>query len=171
MPFIIGQATDRWTSSSGHSNATRQLCRLSDCCAPRRPALRDPNQSSGCRTCQPLSGRLSAWSAYFARCRIQPDRADWGRLAVLNSDRRRLRPYLGAAPRLWRRHPSWTAGVPASAIAPDLNRQTHPVGFGRPPYLVIGFMGPVIQILNSSFWSSSRYFANLRIGGTTLCSS
>ena len=29
--------------------------------------------------------------------------------------------------------------------------QTQPVGLGRPPYLVIGFIGPVIQIENRSF--------------------
>jgi len=46
--------------------------------------------------------------------------------------------------------------------------QTQPVGLGRPPYLVIGFIGPVIHILNMAFWSAPRYLANLRIGGTTL---
>ena len=29
--------------------------------------------------------------------------------------------------------------------------QTHPVGFGRPPYLVIGFIGPDRHILNIAF--------------------
>jgi hypothetical protein len=29
--------------------------------------------------------------------------------------------------------------------------QTQPVGLGRPPYLVIGFMGPVIHSLNIAF--------------------
>jgi hypothetical protein len=29
--------------------------------------------------------------------------------------------------------------------------QTQPVGLGRPPYLVIGFMGPVIHSLNMAF--------------------
>lgn len=29
--------------------------------------------------------------------------------------------------------------------------QTQPVGFGNPPYLVIGFIGPVIHRSNSSF--------------------
>ena len=43
---------------------------------------------------------------------------------------------------------------------------TQPVGLGRPPYLVIGFIGPVIQSLKTSCWSSSRYLANLRMGGT-----
>lgn len=45
--------------------------------------------------------------------------------------------------------------------------QTQPVGFGKPPYLLMGFIGPVIQVLNISFWSSPTYLANLRIGGTT----
>jgi hypothetical protein len=71
-----------------------------------------------------------------------------------------------ADPRSLCRPPS--ADAPAG---PARLRQTQPVGLGRPPYLVIGFIGPVIQILNNSFWSSPRYFANLRIGGTTLSSS
>jgi len=29
--------------------------------------------------------------------------------------------------------------------------QTQPVGFGRPPYFVIGFIGPVFHILNITF--------------------
>jgi len=29
--------------------------------------------------------------------------------------------------------------------------QTQPVGLGRPPYLVIGFIGPVIHSLNMAF--------------------
>jgi len=29
--------------------------------------------------------------------------------------------------------------------------QTQPVGFGKPPYLVIGFIGPVRHILNIAF--------------------
>jgi len=29
--------------------------------------------------------------------------------------------------------------------------QTQPVGLGKPPYLVIGFMGPVIHSLNIAF--------------------
>lgn len=45
MPYTIGQTTDRWTPSSGHTKATRQLCQRSDCCASRRPALRDPQRS------------------------------------------------------------------------------------------------------------------------------
>ena len=49
--------------------------------------------------------------------------------------------------------------------------QTHPVGLGSPPYLVIGFMGPVNHSLNISFWLAPMYFENLRIGGTTECSS
>jgi len=32
-----------------------------------------------------------------------------------------------------------------------VQHQTQPVGFGRPPYLVIGFMGPVIHSLNIAF--------------------
>ncbi len=31
--------------------------------------------------------------------------------------------------------------------------QTQPVGLGRPPYLVIGFIGPVFHILKIAFWS------------------
>ena len=49
--------------------------------------------------------------------------------------------------------------------------QTQPVGLGSPPYLVIGFIGPVIHILNIAFWSSPMNLENLRIGGTTACSS
>ena len=32
-----------------------------------------------------------------------------------------------------------------------IGRYTQPVGLGRPPYLVMGFIGPVIQSLNKSF--------------------
>lgn len=49
--------------------------------------------------------------------------------------------------------------------------QTQPVGLGRPPYLVIGFMGPVLHCLNRSFWLAPMYLENLRIGGTTEYSS
>jgi len=49
--------------------------------------------------------------------------------------------------------------------------QTQPVGLGSPPYFVIGFIGPVIHILNIAFWSSPMYLENLRMGGTTACSS
>ena len=49
--------------------------------------------------------------------------------------------------------------------------QTQPVGLGNPPYLVMGFIGPVFHILKMAFWSWPTYFANLRIGGTTLSSS
>ena len=55
--------------------------------------------------------------------------------------------------------------------ANDLGNQTQPVGLGRPPYLVIGFMGPVIHCLNRSFWLAPMYLENLRIGGTTEYSS
>lgn len=46
------------------------------------------------------------------------------------------------------------------------NTQTQPVGLGMPPYLVIGFIGPVIHNSKTSFWSSPMCLANLRIGGT-----
>lgn len=59
-------------------------------------------------------------------------------------------------------------GDPAHFAADD---QTQPVGLGRPPYLVIGFIGPVFHILKITFWSWPMYFANLRIGGTTFSSS
>ncbi len=62
------------------------------------------------------------------------------------------------------------AGATRGQAEPD-RRQTQPVGLGSPPYLVIGFIGPVIQSLNMPFWSSPRYLANLRMGGTTECSS
>jgi len=47
------------------------------------------------------------------------------------------------------RRPGGGMGRVSSHSAAD--GQTQPVGLGRPPYLVIGFMGPVIHSLNMAF--------------------
>ena len=40
----------------------------------------------------------------------------------------------------------------AEGLAMTVNKvYTQPVGLGKPPYLVIGFIGPVFHILNTSF--------------------